>query len=59
MGPVMILLSCPANWWWERSPHGSDSSNFCGVNSNGNASNSNAHNTNGVCFGFHKESGPT
>ena len=48
----MILLSCPANWWWERSPNGSNSNNFC----NGNANN---NNTNGVCFGFHKESGPT
>lgn len=28
-------------------------------NSNGNANNNNANNTNGVCFGFHKESGPT
>ena len=50
----MILLSCPANWWWERSPNGSNSNN-----SNGNANNNNANNTNGVCFGFHKESGPT
>jgi hypothetical protein len=29
------------------------------VNSNGSANNNNANNTNGVCFGFHKESGPT
>nr|DAQ82642.1 MAG TPA: hypothetical protein [Caudoviricetes sp.] len=29
------------------------------MNSNGNANNNNANNTNGVCFGFHKESGPT
>lgn len=55
----MILLSCPANWWRERSPNGSNSNNFCNVNSNGNANNNNANNTNGVCFGFHKESGPT
>ena len=59
MGPVMILLSCPANNWWERSPNASNSNNFCNVNSNGNANNNNANNTNGVCFGFHKESGPT
>ena len=45
MGPVMILLSCPANWWWERSPNGSNSNNFCNVNSNGNANNNNANNT--------------
>ena len=54
----MILLSCPANWWWERSPYVSNSSNVCIVNSYGNANNNNANNTNGVCFGFHKESGP-
>lgn len=59
MGPVMILLSCPANWWWGRSPYGSNSSSFCGVGSGGNASYNAANNTNGVCFGFHKESGPT
>lgn len=52
MGPVMILLSCPANWWWERSPNGSNSNNFCNVNSNGNANNNNASNANGVAFGF-------
>ena len=59
MGPVMILLSCPANWWWERSPYGSNSYSFCDVNSSGDASSSYAVSTNGVCFGFHKESGPT
>ena len=59
MGPVMILLSCPADWWWERSPHGSNSNNFCSVNSNGNANLNSANTTSGVCFGFHKESGPT
>ena len=26
-----------ANWWWERSPYGSDSNSFCSVNSNGSA----------------------
>lgn len=55
----MILLSCPANWWWERSPSGSNSNNFCNVDSGGNANNNNAANTYGGCFGFHKESGPT
>lgn len=55
----MILLSYPANWWWERSPNGSNSNNFCDVNSNGSASLNSANSTNGVCFGFHKESGPT
>ena len=55
----MILLSCPANWWWERSPHGSSSNSVCNVDSNGNANNNSANNADGVCFGFHKESGPT
>ena len=55
----MILLSCPASWWWERSPNGGSSNGFCGVSSNGNANGYNANNANGVCFGFHKESGPT
>ena len=59
MGPVMILLSCPAYWWWERSPYGSSSLSFCVVSSNGNASINSANSANGVCFGFHKESGPT
>lgn len=55
----MILLSCPANWWWERSPYGSNSNYFCNVSSDGYAYVYNANNTSGVCFGFHKESGPT
>lgn len=55
----MILLSCTANNWWERSPNGNNSNNFCNVNSNGNTNNNNANNSRGVCFGFHKESGPT
>lgn len=55
----MILLACPAYWWWERSPNGSSSNNFCSVASNGNADHNGANATNGVCFGFHKESGPT
>lgn len=41
-----------ANAWWERSPYGSNSSHFCGVNSYGNASNSHAYLSRGVCFGF-------
>lgn len=55
----MILLSCPAGWWWERSPCGSNSNSFCSVNNDGNANDYNASSTSGVCFGFHKESGPT
>ena len=40
------------NWWWERSPNGSNSYYFCGVDSDGNASLNYANNTYGVCFGF-------
>ena len=43
-----------ANNWWERSPNGSNSTNFCNVNSNGNANYNNASNANGVAFGFCK-----
>lgn len=59
MGPVMILLACPAYWWWGRSPHGSYSSYFCYVNDGGSAYTDDAHGASGVCCGFHKESGPT
>ena len=41
-----------ACWWWERSPNGSSSSNFCCVDSNGDANGYNAYYTYGVCFGF-------
>ena len=43
-----------AGTWWERSPNGSNSTNFCNVNSNGNANYNNASNANGVAFGFCK-----
>lgn len=46
------LYSCPASNWWERSPNGSNATNFCNVNSNGNANNNNASNSNGVAFGL-------
>lgn len=36
------------------SPNGSNSTNFCNVNSNGNANYNNASNANGVAFGFCK-----
>lgn len=42
-----------ASWWWERSPYGSNSYNFCIVNSYGNANSIVASYTNGVCFGFY------
>lgn len=39
--------------WWERSPNGSNSNNFCNVNSDGSANNNNASNTNGLApFGY-------
>ena len=41
-----------AIWWWLRSPSSGNSSNFCGVSSNGNANWLNAYGSNGVCAGF-------
>lgn len=41
-----------ARSWWERSPHSSNSSNFCFVNSNGNAAAYDANISSGVAFGF-------
>ena len=41
-----------ANYWWERSPHGSSSSYFCVVYGSGYANISSATNSGGVCFGF-------
>lgn len=41
-----------AYWWWERSPYGSNSDNFCYVSSNGNAYINSANSAYGVCFGF-------
>lgn len=38
--------------WWERSPYGSDSTNFCSVHSDGTATNYYASFTLGVAFGF-------
>lgn len=38
--------------WWERSPVANFTTGFCFVNSNGNATNSNASNSIGVAFGF-------
>lgn len=42
-----------ASWWWERSPFGSTSGNFCVVSSGGNANFSYAYGASGVCFGFY------
>ena len=41
-----------ANYWLERSPHGSDSTEFCAVLSNGNADYNSANFRLGVAFGF-------
>ena len=41
-----------AYWWWERSPHASNSYSFCSVYSSGNASSNYANDSSGVCFGF-------
>ena len=41
-----------ANNWWERSPNGNNTTNFCNVNSDGSANNNNASNSNGVAVGF-------
>ena len=41
-----------ANYWWERSPRGSNSTYFCYVSSNGNASYTGASSAFGVAFGF-------
>ena len=41
-----------ADFWWERSPTGSDSMYFCAVNSRGTASYLNASNEYSVAFGF-------
>lgn len=41
-----------AGWWWERSPHGSNSYHFCVVYSVGDAGTSSASYAGGVCFGF-------
>ena len=41
-----------ASWWWLRSPSTNISGRFCAVNAAGSVTNSNASNSNGVCFGF-------
>ena len=45
-------LSGSAHIWWERSPCSSNSTNFCRVNSSGNASANGASASYGVAFGF-------
>lgn len=45
-------LNGSACYWWERSPRGSASTAFCGVNGNGGASYAGASGSFGVAFGF-------
>lgn len=42
----------PADNWWERSPYASNSSCFCFVTSNGDATSDVANGSGGVAFGF-------
>ena len=41
-----------ANYWWERSPYGGNSTYFCSVYGNGNANYDGASYAYGVAFGF-------
>ena len=41
-----------ASYWWERSPNGSGSTDFCLVSSVGSAAHANASSSYGVAFGF-------
>lgn len=45
-------LAGGASRWWERSPHSSNSTGFCDVNSNGSAVSSKAISSRGVAFAF-------
>jgi len=49
---VRYNASGSTNYWWERSPFASNSTNFCRVNYGGTANNFNASSTYGVSFGF-------
>lgn len=40
------------SFWWERSPHHSNSTRFCNVNDSGRADHATADNSFGVSFGF-------
>ena len=45
-------LNNSANNWWERSPYGGNTTGFCIVSDNGNASSGTANNSYGVAPGF-------
>lgn len=51
-GSSSEIVASAASNWWERSPDGSNSSDFCGVNSYGYAYNNDASNSYGVSFGL-------
>lgn len=46
------MSQCSTCNWWLRSPNASNTTNFCNVNTNGNANNNNAYNSNGFAPGF-------
>lgn len=50
--PTVKKVNGSAYYWWERSPDGSYTANFCIVDSSGNANNGNASDSFGVAFGF-------
>lgn len=50
--PTIKNRNGSAYYWWERSPYGSNATNFCIVNSYGNAGSYNASLSYGVAFGF-------
>ena len=47
-----FALPCSTANWWERSPNYNNSNNFCYVDTNGNANNNNARNSNGLAPDF-------
>ena len=51
-GSSSEIVASAASYWWERSPNGSNSTNFCNVNSNGSADYYYASDSYGVSFGF-------
>lgn len=50
--PTVKKVNGSAYAWWERSPHGSNTTSFCRVYSNGDADYGSADNSLGVAFGF-------
>lgn len=51
-GSSSEIVASAASNWWERSPNGSNSTNFCNVNSDGNANYYYASDSFGVSFGL-------